>query len=42
MRSQEPPTKETKPSEVFITVIRKLENAMRPSGVPCDQCYEAF
>ena len=24
----------TKPSNVFITVIHKLENAMRPSGVP--------
>ena len=25
----------TKPLNVFITVILKLENALRPSGVPC-------
>ena len=36
----ESPTERTKPSKMFINVIRKPENAMRPHGVSWDHCYE--
>ena len=38
----ESPTKRTKPSKMFINVIRKTENAMRPHGVSWDHCYETL